>query len=321
MTQPGALTPYEPRALDRPLTAAEVRADVNLIQEVMRAVMKKDTHFGTIPGTPHPTLYKAGAEKILSTFRLGVDPEIIDLSGPDERRYQVRAHLYRMHDGVRVGTGIGECSSNEDKYRWRAAVNQAEFDETPENRRRAKWKKGKPPNKDYQVRQVRTEADDVANTILKMAKKRALIDATLTATAASDVFTQDLEDIPEELRDTVREERAAPIQQPQSKKATAAGTVRAEDLPEGAEVVVTKILDIKVKSGTGPKGEWKLWKVHGVNGVIYTTFDEGVRNLAQGAMNVEEAVRIVFKKSQYGCEIIGMTLAAAATTRDPGEEG
>ena len=33
------------------------------------------------------------------------------------------------------------------------------------------------------------------NTVLKMAKKRALVDAVLTATAASDIFTQDLEDI------------------------------------------------------------------------------------------------------------------------------
>ena len=35
---------------------------------------------------------------------------------------------------------------------------------------------------------------DVYNTVLKMAKKRALVDATLTATAASDIFTQDVED-------------------------------------------------------------------------------------------------------------------------------
>ena len=36
---------------------------------------------------------------------------------------------------------------------------------------------------------------DHYNTVLKMAKKRALVDAVLTATAASDIFTQDLEDI------------------------------------------------------------------------------------------------------------------------------
>ncbi len=41
---------------------------------------------------------------------------------------------------------------------------------------------------------------DNYNTVLKMAKKRALVDAVLTATAASDIFTQDLEDITREHR-------------------------------------------------------------------------------------------------------------------------
>ena len=33
------------------------------------------------------------------------------------------------------------------------------------------------------------------NTVLKMAKKRALIDATLLVASLSDIFTQDLEDM------------------------------------------------------------------------------------------------------------------------------
>ena len=37
---------------------------------------------------------------------------------------------------------------------------------------------------------------DYYNTALKMAKKRAQVDATLTVTAASDFFTQDLEPLP-----------------------------------------------------------------------------------------------------------------------------
>ena len=45
--------------------------------------------------------------------------------------------------------------------------------------------------------QVRTEPEDADNTILKMAKKRALIDAVLTVTAASDIFAQDVEDLPD----------------------------------------------------------------------------------------------------------------------------
>ena len=57
-----------------PLSADDIRAQINLIQEVMRGVMKVNIHFGTIPGTTKPTLYKAGAEKLLSTFRIAVAP-------------------------------------------------------------------------------------------------------------------------------------------------------------------------------------------------------------------------------------------------------
>jgi hypothetical protein len=42
---------------------------------------------------------------------------------------------------------------------------------------------------------VRTHPADLANTVLKMAKKRAFVDAVLTGTAASSIFGQDLEDV------------------------------------------------------------------------------------------------------------------------------
>ena len=38
---------------------------------------------------------------------------------------------------------------------------------------------------------------DFYNTCLKMAKKRGLVDAVLTSTAASDIFTQDIEEDPD----------------------------------------------------------------------------------------------------------------------------
>src|SRR5690606_20296729 len=63
----------------------------------------------------------------------------------------------------------------------------------------------------FAVKQVRTDPADVANTVLKMAKKRAQIDMTLTALAASDIFTQDIEDLPEEMRD-IADDDAAPRQ-------------------------------------------------------------------------------------------------------------
>lgn len=215
----------QPVALDRPSTAVEIRAQVNLIQEVMKAVMKEGVHYGTIPGTPKPTLYKPGSEKILSTFHIAIEPVITDLSIPgDEARFRVEARATAQATGTYLGSGTGEASSHEEKYKWRKAVCDEEWDETPEDRRRSVWKKGE--RAAYQIKQVRTQPADIANTILKMAKKRAQIDVTLTVTAASDVFAQDIEDLPDELRETaaaedVVDQRRPPIQPPAAKADTA----------------------------------------------------------------------------------------------------
>ena len=176
---------------DRALTAPEVRQQVNLIQEVLQSVMKPDTHYGVIPGCNQPSLFKPGAEKILSTFRIAVDPEVEDMSTNDEVKYRVKVRGLSMASGSFLGAGIGECSSNEEKYKWKKAVSEAEFEATPEDRRRIKY------FKTYTVQQVRTNPADIANTVLKMAKKRGQVDLCLTVTAASDIFTQDIEDNPD----------------------------------------------------------------------------------------------------------------------------
>lgn len=202
----------------RPLTAVQIRAQVNLIQEVMSAVMKDGHHYGKIPGAGEkPTLLKPGAEKLIFTFRYTADPQVEDLSTDDAIRYRV---LCRITDrtGHYLGAGVGECSSDEEKYKWRAAVCDEEWNETPEDRRREKWRKGR--EKAYKVKQVRTESADIANTILKMAKKRSLVDGALTFTAASDIFTQDIEDLPPELRETAAEDSGngkQPLQKPKAK--------------------------------------------------------------------------------------------------------
>lgn len=206
-------------------TAQEIQAAANLIQQVMKAVMKDKIHYGTVPGCgDKPTLLKPGAEKILSTFRIACDPEIEDLSTGDVIRYRVKARgIHSTPEGViEMGKGVGVCSSNEEKYRWRKAINKQEFEETPEDRRRKKWKRGAKGSADYQEFQVRTVPDDLENTILKMAKKRALVDLCLTATAASDCFNQDIEDLPAEYVAQDEEGPQGPPEMPKSKSAAPA---------------------------------------------------------------------------------------------------
>lgn len=209
----------------RHLTKEEVIAQRSKVLEVMAAVMKPNVHYGKIPGCQKPSLYKPGSEVLLSTFRIAIDPIVTDLSTEDCIKYRVEVKGTSMVTGAYLGSGIGECSSDEEKYRWRKATCRQEFDSTPEDRRRLKWMKNK-NGEFFEAQQVRTSPADVANTIVKMAKKRSQIDFTLTATAASDVFSQDIEDLAEELREAVADDVSRPTAQamrpPQRKSETAA---------------------------------------------------------------------------------------------------
>lgn len=185
-----------------PLSITETRRSANqmvaqraAIVDCMSSVMRKDHDYGVIPGTGKPSLYKPGSEKLLAMFNLAAQPAVEDLGTPDCFRYRVIITVIHTPTGTVVGYGVGEASSAESKYQWRAVVCEEEWEATPEDRRRLKWKKGYQGSSASSARQVRAEMEDVAPTILKMAKKRAQIDAVLTTTAASDVFAQDVEDL------------------------------------------------------------------------------------------------------------------------------
>ena len=204
------------------LTPANIREQVNLIQAVMGEVMKSGEHFGTIPGCgDKPTLLKPGAEKLALTFRLCPEYRInkSELEN-DHREYEVVCILSHIPTGQVLGQGVGACSTKESKYRYRNAgltcpacgkmdtiiKGKAEygggwvcFDR--KGGCRAKFADGD----DAIEKQPRGKVEhdnpaDYYNTVLKMAKKRAQVDATLTATGASDIFTQDIEDLPDEVR-------------------------------------------------------------------------------------------------------------------------
>lgn len=247
-----------------PLTAMAVVARVRLIQEVMANVMKKDVHYGTIPGTPKPTLYKPGAEQLLVTFRIApAEPKVEDLSTADSIRYRVTRS--GISNGVPVAAGVGEASSDEEKYKWRRPVCEAEFEATPEDRRRLKFKRDGSSDK-----QIRTNPADVANTILKMADKRAFVAMTLLATAASDCFNQDLEDLPEEVREAVVEgDSPRTVAPPKPKEA-----------PKSDDGNIGTVEAVIPKDGGTPEKPWRKWGVK-INGEFYGTFDESLGTTAE----------------------------------------
>lgn len=188
------------------------------IAEVMDAVMKDGEHYGKIPGCgDKPSLFKAGAEVLATTFGLAPTFKIsrTDLGGAGHREYEIVCTLHHIATGAVVGEGVGCCSTMESKYRYRRGERACPHckkstiikgkDEygggwlcyAKRGGCGAKWADGA---KEIEAQETgRVENPDLAdtyNTVLKMAKKRAQVDCTLTAVGASDLLTQDLEDLP-----------------------------------------------------------------------------------------------------------------------------
>lgn len=205
------------------MTVEDLVAQVQKIQQVMAHVMKEETkdspgHYGVIPGTgTKPTLLKPGAEKLLLLFRL--DPEYESVEAYDGAHLTVKSKcvLFHIATGDRVGSGEGLCSTRESKYGYRTgkracpkcgadAIVKRKADKgggwiCVGNDRGGCWARFAEDDSaitDQVVgRVVNPDLPDQWNTVLKMANKRALIAAVLNATAASDIFTQDLEDLPD----------------------------------------------------------------------------------------------------------------------------
>jgi len=187
----------------------KIRQQVLLIQEVLQHVMRENEHYGKIPGTDKPTLLKPGAEKISVTFRLAPSYDLKRTDMPEgHREYEIVCTLTHIPSGQVVGQGVGSCSTMETKYRYRNVADYEVLDDSiPKD---AKEKKQEYRKKGFGMKKVdglwvwvkykdserqdNPDIADVYNTVLKMAKKRAHVDAVLTATAASDIFTQDMED-------------------------------------------------------------------------------------------------------------------------------
>jgi hypothetical protein len=199
------------------LTIDDLLAQVQKIQAAMKAVMKDGEHYGVIPGTQKPTLLKPGAEKLCLLFRLDPQYETTETMQGDHLTVSSRCTLYHISSGKRLGSGMGSCSTKETKYAYRIAARKCpacgkeaiikgkeEYGGgwlcfKKKDGCGAKFKDGDAAIEAQEAgRVVNEDKADQYNTVLKMANKRSLVAAVLNVTAASDIFTQDLEDLPRE---------------------------------------------------------------------------------------------------------------------------
>lgn len=217
--------------------ALEVRQQVNQIQYLMKEVLKPGEHYGTVPGCgKKPTLLQPGAEKISFMFHLVPTYEVrrYDMAG-GHREYEVKCTLTSRDTGEVMGEGVGTCSTMESKYRYRG-----------------KWVNGS------KAREENPDIADTWNTVLKIAKKRANVDAVKSTTAASDIFTQDIEDMPQ----------AYQAQQPKAQPQTAAAP------PQPKPIDAYKAALTRAKRERGVPVEEAMAKVREIIDKEPTAYDE-----------------------------------------------
>lgn len=200
---------------DGAMSLEALQKQINLIQLAMDRNMKDGEHYGKIPGTDKPTLLKPGAEKLCMIFRLNPDYEIIEkVREKGFIAYTVKCSLTHIHTGTHIASGIGSCNSRETKYRYRSQSTgrgvPKEYweDRDPEKLGGRQFSPRKKDGRWIIYEQIENENPwDLDNTLIKMACKRALVAATLNATAASDIFTQDVEDMPPEIVNAEKTEK------------------------------------------------------------------------------------------------------------------
>lgn len=125
-------------------------------------LLRRNIDFGRIPKAQRPSLYKSGAERILMAY--GVESKFVlekaveEFGDADHATlffYRFKCELYK--NGQHITDGYGSANSNESSC-------------------------GRAPKA------------DLANSVIKKAKKRSMVDACLMLAQLSGAFTADLED-------------------------------------------------------------------------------------------------------------------------------
>lgn len=171
---------------------ADMENKLTVVREFFKRQMIKDFDYGVIPGTDKPTLYKAGAEKLLTLYGLTyiTKDKKRDSDGfSDHLIAQITVQI--LHAGVVLAEGVGEASTYESKYRYRWVFENDLPRDADKSTLISKTFESKKTGKEYtRYRLDNPDLADQWNTVMKMAKKRALVDGVLSATRTSGIFSQ-----------------------------------------------------------------------------------------------------------------------------------
>jgi hypothetical protein len=166
-------------------SAADILGAQEETRNLVAGILVEGRDYGSVPGVQKPFMQKPGAERVCAAFGVVAEFQILDREIEHDRPNEFRKRSWEWHPSIRgkkvwseeegsseglyryvlgcrlvdrktgivVGEGVGSASTMESKYIDRPR--------------------------------------DSENTVLKMAKKRAFVDATLTTFGLSEQFTQD----------------------------------------------------------------------------------------------------------------------------------
>jgi len=131
------------------------------IEEIIAKYLKLGIDYDKIPGCGQKAvLLKAGAEHLAEIMKLHTTTAVINRVEDFTQKfvlYEVQISVLNG-EGKIIAEGLGSCNSKERKY-------------------------------------LKGDFATQLNTVLKMAKKRAYVDAILSATGSSRIFTQDIDEV------------------------------------------------------------------------------------------------------------------------------
>jgi hypothetical protein len=161
-----SLQPLDMPEIDLDQEIARAKRAIKAFEKILEEVLEAGVDFDKLPGAKKAGLLKPGAEILCQVFHLV--PGKTDILSKDEDRETgflsivIGTPILHRVTHQKLAYGIGSCSSNEAKYRYRYDEDGSQHDHL--------------------------NPADLHNTIVKMAAKRSFVGGVLLATGADRIF-------------------------------------------------------------------------------------------------------------------------------------
>lgn len=170
-----------------PESIRETKQAIALLQSLVKDMLTRDIDYGRIPGTPQESLWDPGAQMVISAFNCYPgERRMLTWEDTNEKIVAcIEVPLISRATQRVMATGVGAASTLETKhkYRWVEDPAEAGYDEEA-----IKTLKTKTSSRGTLYRIENPEHSDLVNTILKMASKRAEVDAAQSLPGVASVL-------------------------------------------------------------------------------------------------------------------------------------